>query len=135
MLCSLMVAPFSAIAQQKGKGDEKVQNTDFSNFSYTSQDRRDPFEPIYLTKMKKNRSKDTRKVGYELEELKLVGVMKTGAVKFAMMEDLQGRGVVLKQGGSLNKNPWLVDVLEDQVLLGYRLRGDIRKIAIDIPRK
>jgi hypothetical protein len=52
-----------------------------------------------------------------------------------MMEDLQGRGLLFKKGDFLNKNLWLFDILEDKVVLAHRLRGDIRKIPMDIPQK
>jgi Tfp pilus assembly protein PilP len=105
------------------------------DFSYSAQDRRDPFESLCEAKTKKTSLELKRKEGYELEELKLVGVIKTGSIKFAMMEDIQGRGLLFKKGDFLNKNLWLLDVLEDKVVLAHRLRGDIRKIPMDIPRK
>jgi len=109
---------------------------DSSAFSYTSQDRRDPFEPVYLLRVRNRRRSDTvSKTGYELEELKLAGVVKEGAVRFAMMEDLQGRGLLFKKGDLLNKNLWVYDILEDKVIMAYRLKGDIRTIPIDLPRK
>lgn len=105
------------------------------DFSYSAQDRRDPFESVYESKTKKTVQQSKQKEGYELEELKLVGVIKTGDVRFAMMEDLQGRGLLFKKGDFLNKNLWLFDILEDKVVLAHRLRGDIRKIPMDIPQK
>jgi len=30
---------------------------------------------------------------------------------------------------------WLLDFLEDKVVFAYKLRGDIRRIAVDLPRK
>ena len=104
-------------------------------FSYSAQDRRDPFESVYESKTKKTVPQSQQKEGYELEELKLVGVIKTGSVKFAMMEDAQGRGMLFKKGDFLNKNLWLFDIAEDKVVLAHRLRGDIRQIPMDIPRK
>jgi Tfp pilus assembly protein PilP len=106
-------------------------------FSYTSQDRRDPFESVYEAKNQKTMASQNKqqKEGYELEELKLVGVIKTGDVKFAMMEDAQGRGMLFKKGDFFNKSMWLLDILEDKIILAHRLRGDIRKIPMDIPRK
>ncbi len=106
-----------------------------SGFSYSSQDLRDPFESVYVAKALKTLPNSKAKEGYELEELKLVGIIKTGAVKFAMMEDVQGRGLMFKKGYFLNSSLWLLDILEDKVILAHKLRGDIRKIAMDIPRK
>jgi Tfp pilus assembly protein PilP len=103
--------------------------------SYSAQDRRDPFESVYESKTKKTVPQSQQKEGYELEELKLVGVIKTGNIKFAMMEDAQGRGMLFKKGDFLNKNLWLLDIAEDKVVLATRLRGDIRQISMDIPRK
>lgn len=140
LFCLLVATPLSVLSQQKGeekakKVDGKNEKADAADFSYTSKDRRDPFEPLYLLRVKKEKTSEARKTGYELEELKLVGVVKSGAVTFAMMEDMRGRGLLFKKGDFVNKNVWLTDILEDKILFGYRLKGDIRKIAIDIPRK
>jgi hypothetical protein len=149
LLLLAVCAPRGALAQEKGAvgpqgqrpsnqaGDQKGSPSwDSSAFSYTSQDRRDPFEPIYLLKVKnRKRADDAGKAGYDLEELKLAGVVKEGAVRFAMMEDLQGRGLLFKKGDLLNKNLWVYDILEDKVIMAYRLKGDIHKIPIDLPRK
>jgi Tfp pilus assembly protein PilP len=118
------------------KAEEKKPALSVADFSYSSQDRRDPFEQVHVLK---TRSKDTAsketKSGYELEELKLVGVVKTGAVTFAVMEDTQGKGMMFKKGDFLNNNLWLFDFLQDKVLFAYKLKGDVRKIPVDIPRK
>jgi Tfp pilus assembly protein PilP len=132
LLCAFVAIP--AAANPQAKDQDKAKQTDIGNFSYSSVDRRDPFEPVYLIKIKKTKP-ETKKTGYELEELRLVGVLKTGAVTFAMMEDIQGKGLLFKKGDFLNKNLWVLDVLEEKMVLGYKLKGDVRKIAIDIPRK
>jgi len=131
---SLVFAPSCLYPQSNSKQATGLKTiNEFS--SYSSQDRRDPFESVYESKTKKTVPQSQQKEGYELEELKLVGVIKTGSVKFAMMEDVQGRGMLFKKGDFLNKNLWLLDIGEDKVVLAYRLRGDIRQIPIDIPRK
>ena len=132
---SIVSTPF-AVGAGATQGAPAVLTVDMDSFSYTSQDRRDPFEPVYLLKAAKKRSAGTaRKEGYELDELKFVGVMKSGAVTFALMEDMQGKGLLFKKGDFLNRNLWVFDTLEDKVILAYKLRGDIRKISLDIPRK
>ena len=134
LFCSIALGPLMGHAEQKAP--EKNTLSNIGDFSYTSQDRRDPFEPVHLLKMsKKNLGIGVEKSGYELEELKLVGVVKTGAVTFAVMEDTQGKGMMFKRGDFINSNMWLIDFLEDKVVFGYKLRGDIRKIAVDLPRK
>jgi hypothetical protein len=134
LLCSIVLVPLVGHGEQKVP--EKSPRYDIGDFTYTSQDRRDPFEQVHLLKMsKKNLGTGVEKSGYELEELKLVGVIKTGAVTFAVMEDTQGKGMMFKRGDFINSNMWLLDFLEDKVVFGYRLRGDIRKIAVDLPRK
>jgi Tfp pilus assembly protein PilP len=75
------------------------------------------------------------KEGYELEELKLVGVLKTSGARFAMMEDMQGKGLLFKKGDHLNKSTWILDIEDEKILVAYSVKGDIRKVAIDIPRK
>ena len=78
---------------------------------------------------------DALKRGYELEELKLVGIMKTGNKNLAMMEDMQGKGMLFKKNDYLNKNLWIVNILAEKVEFGYKIKGEIRTFTIDIPRK
>ena len=124
-----------AAAPKAGNEQKAVPAIDIGNFTYTSKERRDPFEPIYLQRMKKQASGPSQKPGYELEELKLVGVMKTGTVKSVMMEDKQGKGMLFKKGDFLNNNLWIKDILEDKVVLAYKLKGDTKNIEMDIPRR
>ncbi len=135
LLFSIVSAPFAVCAGEK-PGAAVGPARDMDRFSYASQDRRDPFEPVYLLKgAKRTSAGTTQKEGYELDELKFVGVMKSEAVTFALMEDMQGKGLLFKKGDFLNRNLWVFDTLEDKVILAYKLRGDIRKISLDIPRK
>jgi len=105
------------------------------DFEYTSDNRRDPFEPVYLARVKRSKEATSLKKGYELEELKLVGILKTDKTKFAMMEDMQGKGVMFKKGDYLNNNLWVADVVDGRVVLSYKLKNDIKNINIDIPKK
>jgi len=92
-----------------------------------AENRRDPFEPVNLIKAKRSREskliKDKKGVaqdaGYELEELKLVGILRTDKRRLAMMEDMQGRGIIFKKDDYLNKNLWVVDVEDTRVIFGY----------------
>jgi Tfp pilus assembly protein PilP len=139
LFCSVFLAPVTGRAEQKA--EEKAApkaplSSTIGDFTYTSQDRRDPFEQVHLLKMaKKNLGMGIQKSGYELEELKLVGIIKSGAVTFAVMEDTQGKGMMFKKGDFINSNLWLLDFLEDKVVFGFKLRGDVRRIAVDLPRK
>jgi len=113
-----------------------------NNFSYSAESRRDPFEPVNLIKAKRSREsklvKDKKGVvqdaGYELEELRLVGILRTDKSRLAMMEDMQGHGIIFKKYDYLNKNLWVVDVEDARVIFGYKLKGDIRNIIVDIPK-
>jgi Tfp pilus assembly protein PilP len=105
------------------------------DFNYTSDNRRDPFEPVYLARVKRSKEATSLKRGYELEELKLVGILKTDKTKFAMMEDMQGKGIMFKKGDNLNNNLWVADVVDGRVILAYKLKNDIKNINIDIPKK
>lgn len=106
-----------------------------SDFTYTSSNRRDPFEPIFLTDPKRQGKANVLRKGYELEELKLVGVMKDGNKNLAMMEDTQGKGILFKKNDYLNKNLWIVDILAEKVRFGYKIKGEMRTFTIEIPRK
>ncbi len=133
VLLLTLVAATPLFAKEEAKAPPQLSTA--NDFAYASQDRRDPFDPLYLRSAKSRQTANVRKPGYELEELKVVGVVKTGAVKFAMMEDTQGRGLMFKRGDFINKNLWLIDILDDKIVMAYKLRGDTKKIAIDIPRK
>lgn len=131
-LLACVFACHDAFAQAAVKTAPKFSVGDFV---YSAEGRRDPFEAVYLTRVKKSRESATVKKGYELEELKLVGTLKTDKGRFAMMEDMQGRGILFKKGDFLNNSLWVTDVQEGRVVLAYKLKGDTRNINIDIPRK
>lgn len=133
VLVLVCLAPVTAFSQ--AKTEPKKSGAVDPDFSYTSKDRRDPFEPVFLTKLKQRQVSGALKEGYELEELKLVGVLKSGGAKFAVMEDTQGKGLFFKQGDFINKTTWIMEVDEEKVTMGYRIKGDVRKFDIDIPRK
>lgn len=132
VLLACVFACHDAFAQAAVKTTPKFAVGDFV---YSAEGRRDPFEAVYLTRVKKSRESATVKKGYELEELKLVGTLKTDKGRFAMMEDMQGRGILFKKGDFLNNSLWVTDVQEGRVVLAYKLKGDTRNINIDIPRK
>jgi Tfp pilus assembly protein PilP len=130
-----MFYPLSLFCQETKKGSVTPQKFNIGDFNYTSENRRDPFEPVYLAKVKNSKEATSLKRGYELEELKLVGILKTDKAKFAMMEDMQGKGMMFKKGDKLNNNLWVADVVDGRVILAYRLKNDIKNINIDIPKK
>jgi Tfp pilus assembly protein PilP len=106
------------------------------DFTFTAEKRRDPFQPVFLTRLKHERAMKTgSKGGYELEELKFVGTLKTDKQRSAMMEDRQGKGMLFRKGDHLNNNLWVVDILEDKMVLGHKLKNEVRKIILDIPKK
>ncbi len=145
-------APAKPAAAQAGKpGKETAPKYDVEDFAFSPDDARNPFEPILLLKAKTSRGISVRqagvnkkskakpekadKVDYVLEELRLVGVIKSGTGMIAMMEDSQGKGVFFRKGDYLNKNLWVMDVAASGIMLGYKARGEIKKIAVNIPTK
>jgi len=141
----LMICPFAFSAEPKleSKPEQKKPDSpskfNIGDFTYSATNRRDPFESIFYTKVQKSihayKSGKTLKAGYELEELKLVGILRAGNTKIAMMEDMQGRGILFRKGDYLNKNLWVVEILDANIVLGYKLKGEIRTFVLDIPRK
>lgn len=115
--------------------EETPKAMNVGDFTYTSENRRDPFEQAHLLKLKQSKTTQIVKKGYELEELKLVGILKTENSRFAMMEDMQGKGILFKKGDFINSSLWVVEVLDGRVALGYKLKGETRRIMLDIPRK
>jgi Tfp pilus assembly protein PilP len=128
-----LIIPTSVFAQAKTEPKKTIPVD--PDFTYTSKDCRDPFEPVIVTKARERQARGTTKEGYEMEELKLVGMLKSSGAKFAMMEDMQGKGLLFKQGDYINKTTWIMDVDEEKVTMAYKIKGDIRKFAIDIPRR
>lgn len=133
-LLSNLPLPLAQAGVNDAVKSEKVKPSSLNDFTYTSQ-RRDPFERALAFRSRNQLGAETLKAGYELEELKLVGVMKAGIEKFAVMEDMQGKGLLFKKGQNLNNNLWVSDILEEKIILGHRLRGDVRMITLNIPRK
>jgi Tfp pilus assembly protein PilP len=149
-VCILVFYLFAPICQDSSyaqvKPEQKkpeVQKTELTpqkfnvgDFTYTSSNRRDPFETTFLKDIKRQEGKTPAlKKGYELEELKLVGIMKTGKKNLAMMEDMQSKGILFKKNDYLNKNLWITDILADKVEFGYKIKGEIKTFTIEIPRK
>lgn len=141
----LILSPFIYSAEQKPQQkpeqkrmEQPTPKLNIGDFTYSAANRRDPFESMFHAKLHQSKNAKTLKTvkeGYELEELKLVGILKTGEARVAMMEDMQGRGILFRKGDYLNKNLWIVDILDGYIILGYRLKGEIRTFNLDIPRK
>lgn len=128
---SLVIAVESKATPTK----ENKERITLGDFVYNPSNRRDPFVPSYLLKTKQKKGMNIQKTGYELEELRLVGILKTDKVKYIMMEDMQGRGINFKKGDYLNTNLWVIDILDDRAILGYKLKRGIRRIELSIPKK
>ena len=133
-----------SFAQNKAdpKKQEEAKKTEptppkfnIGDFTYTSANRRDPFEAVSLGDSKKLGKTSSLKRGYELEELRLVGIINAGNNNIVMMEDMQGKGILFKRNDYLNKNLWIVNILVDKVEFGYKIKGEIKTFILDIPRK
>jgi Tfp pilus assembly protein PilP len=131
----LICCPNISLCEEPKKSSGAPVKFNIGDFNYSSDGRRDPFEPVYLARVKSSKEATSLKRGYELEELKLVGILKTDKTRFAMMEDMQGKGIMFKKGDHLNNNLWVADVVEGKVILAYKLKNDIKSINIDIPKK
>jgi len=127
------------VQQERNEGSKY----DIGDFEYKSEGRRDPFEPVLLLKAKsarevkvvKNKNNDRDAIGYELEELRLVGVLKSNKGMMAMMEDTQGKGIFFRKGDPLNQNMWVADITNSNVIFAYKLKGEIKKVVVDLPIK
>jgi len=127
--------------EQQTKKD--VVKFDVGDFEYKSEGRRDPFEPVLLLKAKgarevkvvKDKKSSADVLGYELEELKLVGVLKSDKGMMAMMEDTQGKGIFFRKGDPINQNMWVADISNSNVVFAYKLKGEIKKVVVDLPIK
>ena len=130
--------------QKKGHIKENESSKyDINDFQYSSEGKRDPFEAILLKKAIAAKEIKTTKVKkviaqsneYELEAMKLVGVMKSDKGMIAMMEDSQGKGVFFRKNDPLNRNMWIADISAKDVTLAYKLKGEIKKVVVEIPEK
>jgi Tfp pilus assembly protein PilP len=147
-----VTTPAKPAAAQAGKpGKEATPKYNVEDFTFSPDDARNPFEPVLLLKAKtargvsvkhaavnkksKGKPEKIDKVDYALEELRLVGVIKSATGMIAMMEDSQGKGIFFRKGDYLNKNLWVMDVSASGIALGYKAKGEIKKIAVDIPTK
>ncbi|MCX7857890.1 MAG: pilus assembly protein PilP [Deltaproteobacteria bacterium] len=129
----------------KEKGVEQVKlnvvkskeeaDGDLEEFTYTSKGKRDPFFAVILNQRKRALKEKSEKGGYELEELKVVGILKTDKEKLVMMEDKQGNGILFRRGDYINKNLWIVDISDEKIVCGYRLKNEVRTIVMDVQGK
>jgi len=152
--CALILSASMAYAVDATKDQKKAVTPkttkeeakfDIGDFEYKSEGRRDPFEPILMNKersrkdIKFNKDKKTSedKKGYELEELKLVGVLKSDKGMMAMMENTQGEGIFYRKGDPLNNRMgmWVADISNSNVVFAYKLKGEIKKVVVDLPIK
>jgi Tfp pilus assembly protein PilP len=126
--------------QQTKKVEAKF---DIGDFEYKSEGRRDPFEPVLLlreqsrreVKIIKDKKSTADALNYQLEELKLVGILKSDKGMMAMMEDTQGKGIFFRKGDPLNQNMWVADISGSNVIFAYKLKGEIKKVIVDLPIK
>lgn len=132
--------PHTINAPQTKKEEIKF---DIGDFEYKSEGRRDPFEPVLLlreqsrreVKVIKDKNSTADALNYQLEELKLVGVLKSDKGMMAMMEDTQGKGIFFRKGDPLNQNMWVADISNSNVVFAYKLKGEIKKVVVDLPIK
>jgi Tfp pilus assembly protein PilP len=131
----ITIPSFTIAADQKSTPTkEDKERATLGDFVYNPANRRDPFVPSYLLKIKQRKGMNIQKTGYELEELRLVGILKTDKVKCIMMEDMQGRGINFKKGDYINTDLWVIDILDDRAILGYKLKRGTRRIELSIPK-
>ncbi len=133
-------------ASQVTPAAKSVTKFDVADFEYKSEGRRDPFEAVMMNKMaksrvgavaSKNKKEQEDQVSYELESLKLVGVLKSDTGMMAMMEDAQGKGIFFRKGDPLNNKigMWVADIASNNVVFAYKLKGEIKKVVVDLPKK
>jgi hypothetical protein len=53
----------------------------------------------------------------------------------AMMEDTQGKGIFFRKGDPINQNMWVADISNSNVVFAYKLKGEIKKVVVDLPIK
>ena len=145
LMLSVSVSIAADVKKEEQTKKEEIK-FDIGDFEYKSEGRRDPFEPILLNKEKAKKdirisSKDKRTVedrmGYELEELRLVGVLKSDKGMMAMMENAKGEGIFYRKGDPLNNQlgMWVADISNSNVVFAYKLKGEIKKVVVDLPIK
>lgn len=106
---------------QGGLGDDAG-----ADFQYVLEGRPDPFkpfiEPEVATKIDPNEivEEDVELSGMQLFEpgqLSLVAVMFAGEKKFAMVEDVTGKGYVINEGIPIGRHGVVSEIREDQVII------------------
>lgn len=152
VLFFLFCAPYAlgqstAATTPARQASEQKAETKFNveDFTFNVDQARNPFEPVLLLKAKTARGVAVRtsrgekaepdKIGYRLEELRLVGVIRSDKGMIAMMEDAQGKGIFFRKGDHLNSNMWVSEISASNVVLSHKTRGETRQITVDIPAK
>jgi len=105
---------------------DKSDGENDNDFQYVLEGRPDPFkpfiEPEVATKIDPNEIVDenvelTGMQLFEPGQLALVAVMVAGEKKFAMVEDVTGKGYVINEGIPIGRHGLVSQIQEDQVII------------------
>ncbi len=110
------------------------------DFEYALEGRPDPFLPFITEKTTANEVPDeiievdeelTGMRRFEPGQLSLVAVMFSGAVKYAMVEDVTGKGYIIHEGTEIGKRGVVEAISDQQVLIKETSRTRSGKEIID----
>ena len=124
---SLAALEESAVLEPVVIGDASAENSGNTPYEYTLEGRPDPFTPFITKKaatpkLDPNEIIDTQRelTGMQLFEpgqLKLVAVMISDSGKMAMVEDVTGKGYILKEGNLIGRRGVVTTIDRQGVLI------------------
>jgi len=120
---------------------------------YDAASKIDPFKPLFISKSNKKEDNaaptyvvvEQRDKGplenFELNQLKLTGIIRTTDKNIALVQEASGRGYVIQKGTRIGtKGGKVADILKDRIIVGEKMRdikGNIciQKIELKLNKK
>ena len=128
LACLLFVTsvliPFVAVAGEVKSADDEQRNLRERRYYYKAFNRRDPFRSLVAGEFEEGE--------FELVDIysvKLVGVLTGGLEKYAMLEDANGYGYILKSGDPV-RNGSVVSVGDRNVVARVTMFGQTTSVTL-----
>ncbi len=132
VMLSLCIEGIAAETQEQQKNSHSLQaqtplNATEEGFAYRLENRKDPFAPFLTPKSTSNTATVDEIVApcgeftgmqlFEPGQLNLVALLETNTEKFAMVEDVTGKGYIIHKGTKIGKRGVIKAIIPNKVII------------------
>lgn len=118
-----LLLPSSGITAEKNKSQSNLRT---KHYYYQAFNRRDPFKSLII-----GRYEESQTDLVDIYKVRLVGVLSGGMEKYAMLEDNNGLGHILKVGDPI-RNGSIISVAKRSLVARVTLYGQTSSITLDL---